>query len=100
MSDSGTCSDAVSLGGTGQESEADGDPPHAAPPPPCTEEEVQSATKQPSLVEGMEVDFGQPDTCTETLTGVRECQDAGGIPDKGDIIVSLHLSVHFSHSLV
>lgn len=93
MSDPGTCSDAVSLGGTGQESEADGDPPHAAPPPPCIEEEAQSVTKQPPPVEGMEVDIGQPDVCTEMRTGVHECQDADGIPDRGDMTVSLHLSV-------
>ncbi|XP_060781268.1 telomerase Cajal body protein 1 isoform X2 [Neoarius graeffei] len=82
MSDPGTCSDAVSLGGTGQESEADGDPPHAAPPPPCIEEEAQSVTKQPPPVEGMEVDIGQPDACTEMRTGVHECQDTDGIPDR------------------
>ncbi|MCJ8731418.1 hypothetical protein PDJAM_G00199370 [Pangasius djambal] len=85
MSDPGTCSDAVSLGGAGQEAEADGDPPCAEPPPPCTEEEAQSTAKQPPLGEGMEIDFGRPDTCTETLTGVSKVsEDAGERP--GELI--------------
>lgn len=96
MSNPGTCSDTVILGGKGQEAEADGDPPNAEPRPPCTEQEAQSAAKQPALSEGMEIeDFNQPATCTETLTAVSEDQDAGEIPDKGDIIVSRYLSLQF-----
>lgn len=97
MSDPGTCSDAVSLGGTGQEADADGAPPYAEPLPPCTEEEARSAAKQPPLGEGMDIDINLPAVCTETRTGVGEGQDAGEIPDPGDVIVSLHLPVHFVH---
>lgn len=83
MSDPGTCSDTVVLGGKGQEAEADGESPNAEPRPPCTEQEAQSAAKQPALSEGMEIeDFNQPATCTETVTAVSEDQDAGEIPDK------------------
>lgn len=89
MSDPGTFSD----GGTGQETEADGVPPYAEPLPSCTEEEAQSAAKQPPLVEGMGIDFNQPETCTDTLTRVSEGQVVGGIPD---IIVPLHRLVQFN----
>ncbi|XP_060730737.1 telomerase Cajal body protein 1 [Tachysurus vachellii] len=82
MSDHGTYSDALSLGGTGQEAEADGDPFNAEPPTSCTEDEAQAAAKQPPFGEGMDIDLGQPEICTETLTGVSESQDTGGIPDK------------------
>lgn len=100
MSDPGSCSDVVSLGGTVQEAGADGDPPHVEPRPPCTEDETPSAAKQPPHGERMEIDFHQPDTCTETLSGVSEGQDAGGIPDEGDLILSLHLFVRLSYYLV
>lgn len=93
MSDPGTCSDAVSLGGTGQEAEADGDPSYTEPTAPCTPEETQPVAKQPPLGEGMEVDFDRPDTCPETLTAVDEAQDAAGISDKGDFIGLLRPSV-------
>ncbi|KAK3568178.1 hypothetical protein QTP86_034543 [Hemibagrus guttatus] len=78
MSDPGTCSN----GGTGQE--ADGNSPYAEPLPSCTEEEAQSAAKQPPFGEGMEIDFSQPETFTETLTRVSEVfsqsEDAGERP--------------------
>lgn len=97
MSDLGNRSDAVGLGGTFPQAN---DAPNAeTPPPACTEEEAPSAAEQPSYGEGMGMDFNQPDTSAETLTGVSEALGVRGIPDKGDHVVSLHLFVHFSHSV-
>lgn len=88
MSDLGNRSEMIGLGGTIEEAGADKEPPS---PPPCTNEEAPSAAMQPSNGEGMEIDFNQPDTCTETLTRVREGLDASGVPAEGDHVESLHL---------
>lgn len=94
MSDPGTCIDAVSLGGAGQETEADGDPLYAEPPLPCADGEAQSAAEQPFLGKGMEIGCDQPDACTETLAETLSVgQDADGVPDTGDVTVSQCLSV-------
>lgn len=94
MSDPGTCIDAVSLGGAGQEADADGDPLYAEPPVPGADEEAQSAAEQPFLGKGMEIGCDKPDACAETLAETLSVgQDDDGVPDTGDVIVSQCLFV-------
>ncbi|XP_036452399.1 telomerase Cajal body protein 1 [Colossoma macropomum] len=84
MSDPGPSSEGGGLGGTGQEAEADGEPPQEGPRnPPCCggqqkmeeEEEAPPAAKQPRLGEGVGLDIGFSETATEAALDIGGHQD-------------------------
>ncbi|KAI4898364.1 hypothetical protein NFI96_000662 [Prochilodus magdalenae] len=91
MSDPGPSTEGGSLGSTGQEAEADGEPPQeGSENPPCREgeekleeEEVAPpAAKQPRLGEEVELDLCFPQAGTEATQGVGGSQDIVLITDK------------------
>lgn len=86
MSDPGPSSEGDGL------AEGDGEPPQEGPQnPPChlgqveIEEEAPPVAKQPRLGEGVGLDSGLPETCTESTCGVGEDQGVVVITEEGEL---------------